>query len=216
MPRYSKKKWKNYYVKNSHNCYSYMLDKINKHYVKICKDNSKKTRKKGKKLKKKKCGWLKAQPGQAAGLKDVKYYKNYSCNYLNKRVLKDNKEIFMTKKNKCPKDHYKGMLFIQPKRAYHFYRQDDNGNWSHKNGLGSASNKDARGKIIKDPKKASRDYRKQNGFYLSRNCGTYCIPRSSKKKFFSAYTRKKRKKGKKKRKTKKNSKRSNRKRSRKR
>ena len=50
MPRYSKKKWnKNYYVKNSHNCYSYMLDKINNHYVNICKNNSKKTRKKEKK-----------------------------------------------------------------------------------------------------------------------------------------------------------------------
>ena len=87
----------------------------------------------------------------------------------------------------------------------------------------AATNKDARGKIIKDPAKAARDYSKQNGFYLSRNCGTYCIPRSSKKRFFSAYTRNKKKNKKRKKKTKKNnksnkknSKRSNRKKSRKR
>lgn len=185
MPRYTKKKWSNKYVKNSHNCYSYMLNKVNKNYKNICK----KSMKKGKKL----CGFLKAQPGLYSGMYDVDKFSDYNCKMLNKRIFKDNKYIKLLKKNKkCPKKHYKGMLFIEPRRAYHFYRQDSNGKWSHKDGLNPITNRDARNKVIKNPLKSSRKYKptqKEYGYYYSRHCGTYCIPESRKKKFFSAYRR---------------------------
>jgi hypothetical protein len=119
---------------------------------------------------------------------------------LNKRVLRDNKYIYKTKK-KCPKNYYKGALYIEPKRAYHFYRQDSDGTWSHKAGLSGSSRRDAKKRIIRNIKKSNRKYnptKKETGFYYSKHCSTYCIPDSSKKKFFSAYTRKgkKRKKNK--------------------
>jgi len=42
------------------------------------------------------------------------------------------------------------------KTDYHFYRQDQNGLWSHKNSWRKATNKDAKGRLIKDPKKCDR------------------------------------------------------------
>ena len=195
MPRFTKRKWKNKYVQNSHNCYSYMLNKINKRYVKMCKKYRKKTRKKM-------CGFLKAQPGLYSGMKDVKYQKQYDCKLVNKRVLADNKYIFNTRKN-CPKNYYKGMLFVDPKTTYHFYRQDKDGLWSHKDGLSKVSRRDAKRRKIYNPRKANRKYlptKKESGLYYSRYCNTYCIPESNRKKFFSSFTRK-RKSKKKRRKT---------------
>ena len=203
MPRYSKKKWNKKYVKQSHNCYSYMLNKINKKYVKKCKSYMKKTKKRG-------CHFLKAQPGMYSGMKDVRHLKNYNCNMLNRRILADNKHIIKTKKNrKCPKKYYKGVLYIHPNRGYHFYRQDSGGTWSHKDGLSKSTKRDAKNRIIKNIGKSNRKYKptkKEIGLYYSRKCATYCIPEDPKKKFFSAYTRK-RKKSQKKRKKKKTRKR---------
>jgi len=193
MPRFTKKKWNTKYVKNSHNCYSYMLNKINKRYVKMCKRHMKKTKNAG-------CGFLKAQPGLYSGMKDVKNHKNYNCKVLNRRILADNKNMFKTKK-KCPKKHYKGMLFIDPKKTYHFYRQDSDGLWSHKAGSDKTTRRDSRRRKIKNPKKSSRRYlptKMESGVYYSRSCGTYCIPESKRKKFFSPFTRKKTSKAKRK------------------
>ncbi len=186
MPRYTKKKWNKKYVRDSHNCYSYMLDKINKNYVNICKKHQKSKDNND-------CKFLKAQPGLFSGKKDVKFRRKYTCKLMNKRVLADNKHIFKTKKD-CPKNYYKGSLFIHPNSTYHFYRQDDNGRWSHKDGTNNISNRDAKRRIIKDPLKAARKYhatKYEAGVYYSRHCTDYCIPKSKKKKFFSAYTRKK-------------------------
>ena len=200
MPRYSKKRFNKKYVKQSHNCYSYMLNKINKRYVKKCKSYMKRTKKRG-------CNFLKAQPGMYSGMKDVSHLNKYKCNILNKRVLSDNKYILKTRK-KCPKNYYKGALFIQPKRGYHFYRQDSDGTWSHKDGLTRSTKRDAKNRIIKDVNKANRKYKptkRDIGYYYSRKCASYCIPEDSKKKFFSSHTRKRKslfKKRKKKRKKK--------------
>ena len=199
MPRYSSNKFNKKYVRRSHNCYSYMLNKVNKRYVKKCKAYMKKTKKKG-------CHFLKAQPGMYSGMKDVKHLSNYKCAMLNKRVLADNKHIIKTKKNrKCPKNYYKGALFIHPKRGYHFYRQDSDGTWSHKDGLARSTRRDAKNRIIKDVTKANRKYnptKKEIGLYYSKNCATYCIPENPRKKFFSAYTKKKRTKRRRKKRTK--------------
>ena len=170
-----------------------MLDKINKNYAKICKKYKKKTRRN-------KCQFLKAQPGLYSGMKDMKHKRYYKCKNMDKRVLADNKHIFKTK-NTCPKNYYKGMLFVHPKTTYHFYRQDKDGLWSHKDGLNKVTRRDAKRKLIKNPRKASRKYlptKKENGLYYSRYCSTYCIPESKKKKFFSSFTRKRKRKSKRK------------------
>ena len=201
MPRFSRKKWSNKYVKNSHNCYSYMLDKINKRYVKICKKHMKKTKESD-------CNFLKSQPGLVAGIDDVKNSKYYTCKNIDRRLRLDNKHIRKTKK-RCKKNEYKGALFVHPKKTYHFYRQDNNKLWSHKDGFMLPTNRDAKRKKIRNVRKSNRKYKptkKETGVYYSKFCNYYCVPKSKKKKFFSAYKRNKKAKRKTKRRSKSNKK----------
>ena len=70
--------------------------------------------------------------------------------------------------------------------VYHFYRQDDNGLWSHKDGNLPATNVDAIGNIISDPKYADRNYGPDKRYnYKSLNysdfCSYYCIPENNHK-----------------------------------
>jgi len=90
-------------------------------------------------------------------------------------------------------------------KTYHFYRQDNNKLWSHKDGFMLPTNRDAKRKKIKNVRKSNRKYKptkRETGIYYSKFCNYYCIPKSKRKKFFSAYKRKKKAK----RKTKKRSK----------
>ena len=61
-------------------------------------------------------------------------------------MLKDNPLIKKLKKNQeCPDGFYKIALFcISDGSDYHFYRQDNNGLWSHKFGWKIATNKDGK------------------------------------------------------------------------
>ena len=45
-------------------------------------------------------------------------------------------------------------LVIWPGRDFHWYRQDANGNWSHKPGTTAATNLDNSGNVITDPRTA--------------------------------------------------------------
>ena len=49
---------------------------------------------------------------------------------------------------KCPKHHYKGSLVVDPGNTYHFYRQDNNVRYSHKQGTLRVENIDSDGKPI--------------------------------------------------------------------
>ncbi len=50
---------------------------------------------------------------------------------------------------------------------YHWYRQNDDGTWSHKPGKFEVTNLDYSGKIIRDPQTADRDARKKFGIQAS-------------------------------------------------
>ena len=69
----------------------------------------------------------------------------------------------------CPKCSFKVALVIWPDEDYHWYRQDDDGNWSHKPGKDKATNKDDSGKPITDPRNADR------GPYTI-FCECFCVP----------------------------------------
>ena len=63
-----------------------------------------------------------------------------------------------------PCNHYRIAIVLDNEgdhRDYHFYRQDSNGLWSHKDGGMPVTNKDASGKLIYDPKKADKNYPKK-------------------------------------------------------
>ena len=71
------------------------------------------------------------------------------------------------------KKEYKVALVIAPGKDYHWYQQNKDGYWSHKRGLTQASNVDASGKKIKNPKTCNRNY--GNDLNYSNFCGYYMV-----------------------------------------
>ena len=178
-PKYNPKRWnKNKYTKKSHNCYSYALNLKKTRKAKKCKKYMNKTMKPN-------CNHLKPQPGKYTRLNiDFKKHDK-TCKNIIQRMMKDNKYMKKTiPHKKVPYGYYKiALATIPDKSSYHFYRQDKNGLWSHKDGAGRATNKDIKGRLIHDPKKAERG--KYKHF-----CGYFIVPISSKKKKMSSFTRK--------------------------
>ena len=61
---------------------------------------------------------------------------------------------------------------------YHFYRQDPDGFWSHKDGSNPVKRFDAEGKLIWNPQTAARNYRPKGSFLNYKDfCGFWCAPR---------------------------------------
>ena len=69
--------------------------------------------------------------------------------------------------------YYPVALVVDPGVDYHWYRLDDNGRWSHKPGNTSATNVDASGNPITNPKTADRDYGSVN---YKDFCGYFYVP----------------------------------------
>merc|ERR1712166_88104 len=174
LPKWEPKKWNNdFFLTKSHNCYMYSLNKINNRLVRRCREyhNGKKTLKKKEKSYKKKWEFLWARPGKAAG---YAFTKPFNCEDMVNGVLLDSPSIKYTKERnsnfKCPKNYYRVALFKNDKgREFHFYRQDSNGIWSHKNGWRKVTNLDCKKQLIKDPLKAKR------GIY-NVFCGFFAVP----------------------------------------
>jgi len=194
-PRYNPDNWSDPLIEKSHNCYAYFLDdkipKVENKCLQMC-------RKKGHSLKKCKnnkkvvslCSDLKPQPGNYANNSNNINFKSnriYSCNKMEEKIFADNydkktkkSKIFKIPFNKkCPKKHYKGGLTVQNGKTYHFYRQDNNGRFSHKQGTLRVENVDASKKPIYAPHLADKNYNKKNtkdGISYDEWCGYYCIP----------------------------------------
>ena len=130
----------------------------------------------------------KLQPGQLSGKK----YTSMDCDVILEHIKKDlNRTDIIEVSNNTKLDclHYKIAFAIDIEHDdpdYHFYREDNIGEWSHKPGGNVATNKDASNNLIKDPQKANRDY--SNNKYTNNNgeeesgknykifCGYYSIP----------------------------------------
>lgn len=161
----------NLFVRESHNCYTYFLNMKSQKAVELCKQDY---------GKKNIC--RRAQPGYYAGHEPLKE-NDYNCPNIMKRTFDDNPEMYVSNlKDKCDPKYYKGAVVVAPGRDYHYYRQDDDGSgyWSHKAGYKKSSVVDSNNNLIKDPKKAARDY----GGTLNYKdfCGYVCVPRSSRRK----------------------------------
>ncbi len=126
----------------------------------------------------------KAQPGENR-MKITNTYKRVplQCDLLTQAVLKDagNGAYKCPADKPCGKGFYKIMLVRSPapgNEDFHFYRQDRDGTWSHKQGWGYAPTKlDANGKVILDPRTANRNYGSLN---YSVVCSSMCIPKQFK------------------------------------
>ncbi len=69
--------------------------------------------------------------------------------------------------------HHNVALFLaEGDRDFHWFRQDSNELWSHKNGWQCATNKDDKGNIIHDPRNAAnKEYSLFGGFFLVPDMG---------------------------------------------
>ena len=204
-PNYDPNAWSEPLVEKSHNCYAYFLDdKINNvknKCLNLCKDQGHSNAKCKSNINAvNECSNLKPQPGNYADEHNIKGFKrnrHYTCKHMKKKILIDSynpktkkSNIFETDFTKaCPKDYYKGGLTIQKGRTYHFYRQDKNSRYSHKQGTLKVENVDASGKPIYAPHLADKNYNKsksKNGIAYDEWCGYYCIPRNYKAKTHAA------------------------------
>ena len=160
-PTYEPKKWNdNSNIKRSHNCYSYMLNNQSRCLENLCQIGN--------------CKYINPQPGHHSGVTLFVDTDKTTCDKLEMRMMSDNPRIENSDlKTKCKNGFYKTGLSVDPRKQYHFYRQDSNGYWSHKDGGKIATNIDASNQLILDPAHANRDYTKYN---YKDWCGYYCVP----------------------------------------
>jgi hypothetical protein len=185
-PPYEPQKWSHPYIEGTHNCYAYFLNDRVKAISDKCEELCLKKNKKDCPKKVSGCGNYKPQPGdfdlimKHGNLKNK--IRNYQCDNMEKKIKQDNpsiKSVSFTKK--CPKYHYKAAMTVDPGHTFHFYRQNPDGNWSHKPGTLKVTNKDSRENEILIPHYADRNYTKNRKkgdepIKYSDFCGYYCIP----------------------------------------
>lgn len=153
----------NPYLRESHNCYSYLLNLKSQEAEALCEKEFKNLN-----------YCKRSQPGYAAGYPPL-YKRDLTCDIVMKRTLADNPRIKRTSfTKKCPSDTYKGALVVDLGNDYHYYRQNDDGYWSHKPGYKPSTMYDASGNLITNPELANRNYGKLN---YSKFCGHFCVPR---------------------------------------
>jgi hypothetical protein len=162
-PKYRPDFWNNldYNTREYTNCYSYAFDRME-----INADK-------------------KLQPGELS----IGKFNSYDCNEILDKLKHDYNTyniIQVPKGYRPPCNHYKIALVIDDKgeeQDYHFYRQDEDGYWSHKPGKEDVRRIDASGNLIKDPETADRNYDTQNDDSNNESdnnyykfCGYYSVP----------------------------------------
>jgi len=176
--------WNKKYVQQTHNCYEYALNDLDQEDINDCQNNFKQCNVSSTNPYRSKPGHYRSQSNSEPKLTKKPKYK---CKEYIYKTLADNPSIYKVKsiKSPCKKNYYKIALVTAPGRDYHYYRQDSNGYWSHKDGMTPATNKDADGKIITDPKDADRFYRATRNF--SDFCGYFCVPENETKKTYHSH-----------------------------
>lgn len=124
----------------------------------------------------------KLQPGALSGLPPLKE-SEYSCPAFADRVRRDHPEARDADPDApCPCDTYKVALFLDNAGAnmdYHFLAENEGGMWSHKPGTNDATDLDASGRRISDPRKADLDFSMgigQDPYNYTHFCGAWCVP----------------------------------------
>ena len=157
-------------VYKSHNCYSYSMNVIDPKLVNKCKRNSNKNT----------CRQSFHQPGALHGDRfTLNTEARRTCPIVEKLMIADVPAITKTSfYQSCPNRMSKIALVVDPGEDYHYYRQDADGLWSHKDGSNKVKRYDAMKKTIVNPKYAARDYTVQGSDLNYEDfCGFYCVPR---------------------------------------
>lgn len=153
-------------LKESHNCFAYAMNAIDPKMVSEC-------------AKPEGCKTGFHQPGYAAGFTRFSKEQEKGCGDMVSRLWGDNPDVYATRFNmRCKQGTSKIALIVDPKRDYHFLRQDPDGYWSHKPGSMDVSRIDATGRPILRPDRACFIYKNhKDPLMYSESCGYFCVPR---------------------------------------
>ena len=155
-------------VQDAHNCFDYGLNVVDDQQTEQCDG------------KPAPCEPLFHQPGGTKGLSEILQRKEgRTCKIVDQLMHEDVPDLTPTTfERRCPADKSKIAMVVHPGEDYHFYRQDSDGWWSHKDGSNKVKRYDAEGKAIWNPETAVRDYRPKGSFLNYTDfCGFYCAPR---------------------------------------
>jgi hypothetical protein len=163
---------KNANLRESHNCFTYSMNVVDKELIKKCKETEG-------------CNVSFHQPGYASGYGHFPEKRNKGCIDMVSRMWGDNPDVRAIKfDQRCPDNTSKIALIVDPKRDYHFLRQDkvdnaeENGTWSHKPGAMDVTTKDSSGRPIIRPDRATFIYKNsKEPLEYTKFCGYYCVPR---------------------------------------
>jgi hypothetical protein len=137
-PHYNPGPWNDQFNVEENNCYNYATDKMQNNF---------------------------AQPGgHVESINDI--CTGCRCDNVSAKALSDG--LHRCTSGVCPPCHHKVALVMAPNRDFHWYRQDDDGTWSHKPGDGPARNVDDSDNPILNPETADR------GPYTD-FCGYFCV-----------------------------------------
>jgi len=153
-------------LKGSHNCFAYAMNAVDPKMVQKCNDTVN-------------CNVGFHQPGYAAGFGRFSEQKEKGCGDMVSRVWGDNPDVKATTfEKRCNQGTSKIALIVDPKRDYHFLRQDPDGFWSHKPGAMNVTRLDATGRPIIRPDRASFIYNHhKEPLMYTKFCGYFCVPR---------------------------------------
>uniref|UniRef100_A0A6C0AMS0 Uncharacterized protein n=1 Tax=viral metagenome TaxID=1070528 RepID=A0A6C0AMS0_9ZZZZ len=166
---------KNSSLKETHNCFTYSMNVIDKKLIQKCDETED-------------CDVGFHQPGYASGYGQFPEKHKKGCIDMVSRMWGDNPDVRSIKYHqRCPEGTSKIALIVDPKRDYHFLRQDkvqdshENGTWSHKPGSMNVTTEDASGRPIIRPDRALFIYKdskdRKDHLEYTKFCGYYCVPR---------------------------------------
>lgn len=154
-------------IQQSHNCYSYGMNVLDPISAELCRKNGS-------------CRRYFHQPGALHGDRNaLNTAERRSCAVVERLQKADTPAIEKsTFHQRCPKGMSKIALVVDPGEDYHYYRQDADGMWSHKDGSNKVKRFDALKRPIFNPQLAARNYLWQNSDLNYEDfCGFYCVPR---------------------------------------
>ena len=158
----------NPFIYKSHNCYSYSMNVIDQAVMRLCKKRGAS------------CRRFFHQPGALNGDRfSLDREERRTCRVVEALQKADNPDIDRSSfYERCPAGKSKIALVVDPGEDYHYYRQDADGMWSHKDGSNKVKRFDALKRPIFNPELAERDYRWQDSDLNYEDfCGFYCVPR---------------------------------------
>lgn len=161
------KKWNSYKaLKESHNCFAYAIDTIDYKMVDECNKTPE-------------CNVGFPQPGYEAGYKKFSEQPDKGCGDMVMRMWGDNPKVYSAEfSERCKGGMSKIALIVDPKRDYHFLRQDPDGYWSHKPGALPVKRIDSSNRPILRPDRSIFLYKDGKDPLLYTDfCGYYCVPR---------------------------------------